>query len=299
MLRDEHEVWARVPLANIGLHKEAGTTVEKLLEGLPFDEAGLRRLRRVSWSDHATICEHLSDAVGGLRELEDLVAGSYHRMTPEMRSVAAAVISPTVFYRFVLEVLNPIIVPPVAIELDDLGDGKVRVRSKLHAGARPSEAFFHGATGALRSFSAHLDLPLAKVLSKDIGPTHGVWELELPQGRTLVHRAYRRAQQMMMRLQLGSEPDGTPVTVILGTADLDPTAARVDRTVNAWQLTPRQADVLGLVVAGRTNKEIASELACAENTIELHVTRLLRKTNTASRTQLIAHFWSDSWGFPQ
>ena len=189
MLRDEHEVWARVPLANIALHQEAGTTVARLLEGLPFDEAALCRRKRVSWSDHATICERLAEAVGGLRELEDLVAGTYHRVTPEMRSLAAAVISPTVFYRFVLEVLNPIIVPPVALALDDLGDSKVRVTSRLHAGARPSDAFFHGATGALRSFSAHLDLPLAKVLSSDIGPTHGVWELELPRGRTLVHRA--------------------------------------------------------------------------------------------------------------
>jgi hypothetical protein len=159
MLRNEHEVWARVSLANVELHRDAGTTVARLLDGLPFDEAGLKRRKRVAWSDHATICERLAEAVGGVRELEDLVAGTFHRVTPEMRSIAAAVISPTVFYRFVLEILNPIIVPPVALAFEDLGGGRVRVTSRFHAGARPSEAFFHGATGALRSFSAHLDLP--------------------------------------------------------------------------------------------------------------------------------------------
>lgn len=293
MLRDDHEVWAHVPLANLKLHEEAGTTVERLLEGLPFDEAGLRRRKRVAWSDHATICERLAEAAGGLRELEDLVAGSYHQVTPEIRSIAAAVVSPAAFYRFVLEVLHPIIIPPVAIALEDLGDNRIRVAARLHAGARPSEAYFHGSTGALRAFSAHLGLPTATVLSAEISPSHGLWDLELPPARTLLRRAYRRAQRLMLSLQLGSEPDGTPVSVILGTDDIDPLAARLDRMVNAWRLTPRQGEVLSLVVAGRTNKEIANELECAENTIELHVTRILRKTGTSSRTQLIAHFWSD------
>jgi DNA-binding NarL/FixJ family response regulator len=97
----------------------------------------------------------------------------------------------------------------------------------------------------------------------------------------------------MIRIQLGSEPDGTPVDMVLGTSDLDPTAVRMESTIDEWKLTPRQAEVLALVVAGRTNKEIANELACAENTVELHVTRLLRKTSTSSRTHLIAHFWAD------
>jgi len=44
------------------------------------------------------------------------------------------------------------------------------------------------------------------------------------------------------------------------------------------------------VVAGRANKEIANELDCADNTIELHITRLLRKAEVTSRTQLIARF---------
>jgi DNA-binding CsgD family transcriptional regulator len=296
---DDHEVWANISLANVRLHEEAGISVERLLAGLPFDEAGLQRRKRVAWSDHVTILERLCEAVGGLREFEDLVAGGFHQVTPELRTLAAAVISPTTFYRFALEVVSPILVPPVKLGFDDLGDNRVRVTSVLSAGARPSEAFFHGATGAMRSFSAHLDLPLATVLESDVGSTHGTWVLQLPPARTLIHRAYRRAQRLVVRLRLGSEADGTPVDMVVGTSDLDPTAARVESTIHAWKLTPRQVDVLALVIAGRSNKEIASELVCAENTIELHVSRLLRKTNTSSRTHLIAHFWSDSWGFPQ
>jgi DNA-binding NarL/FixJ family response regulator len=103
----------------------------------------------------------------------------------------------------------------------------------------------------------------------------------------------------VLRFVLGAEHDGTPVTASLGTPDADPIASRLDEATDAWKLTPRQRSVLALVAAGKANKEIANELACADNTIELHVTRLLRKAGVTSRTQLIARFWSQTWGSPQ
>ena len=59
-----------------------------------------------------------------------------------------------------------------------------------------------------------------------------------------------------------------------------------------WNLTPREAEVLGLVVQGQTNQAIADALRCAVRTIEIHVTRLLQKSLADNRATLIARFWT-------
>jgi len=51
------------------------------------------------------------------------------------------------------------------------------------------------------------------------------------------------------------------------------------------ELTEREADVLGLVARGRSNKAIASELNLSERTVRSHVSRILAKLNLSSRTQ--------------
>ncbi len=51
-------------------------------------------------------------------------------------------------------------------------------------------------------------------------------------------------------------------------------------------LTPREREVLGFVVAGRTYREIARELVLSEKTVSVHVSNLLRKTGTGSRVEL-------------
>ena len=53
-------------------------------------------------------------------------------------------------------------------------------------------------------------------------------------------------------------------------------------------LTPRELDVLRLVAAGISNKEIAARLHLSPRTVEKHVENLLRITATQSRTQLVA-----------
>ena len=52
-------------------------------------------------------------------------------------------------------------------------------------------------------------------------------------------------------------------------------------------LTPRQKDVLELLVKGRTNKEIAGSLQIAEATAKLHVSALLRAMDVRSRDEAI------------
>ncbi|MFL5322263.1 MAG: LuxR C-terminal-related transcriptional regulator [Myxococcaceae bacterium] len=69
--------------------------------------------------------------------------------------------------------------------------------------------------------------------------------------------------------------------------------ARVARAVKQWDLTERQQQVLALLVKGRSNKEIAAALQCAERTVEIHVTHLLRKSDAGSRAMITAKFWTE------
>src|SRR5204863_2173015 len=51
-------------------------------------------------------------------------------------------------------------------------------------------------------------------------------------------------------------------------------------------LTPRELEVLGLVVAGYPNKEIARACAVSEETIKHHLTHMFDKVGASSRLEL-------------
>jgi len=53
-------------------------------------------------------------------------------------------------------------------------------------------------------------------------------------------------------------------------------------------LTPREAEVLALVAAGRTNREIGTELYVSEKTASVHVSNILRKLGVTSRVEAAA-----------
>jgi NarL family two-component system response regulator LiaR len=56
-------------------------------------------------------------------------------------------------------------------------------------------------------------------------------------------------------------------------------------------LTPRELEVLALIVQGKTNKEISESLHISQATVRLHVSNILSKLNAANRTEAasIAH----------
>jgi DNA-binding CsgD family transcriptional regulator len=67
---------------------------------------------------------------------------------------------------------------------------------------------------------------------------------------------------------------------------------RLEAASRRWALTPRQAEVLALVVRGEANKTIATTLGCSVRTVEVHVTALFEKAQCDSRSELGARFWS-------
>jgi FixJ family two-component response regulator len=52
-------------------------------------------------------------------------------------------------------------------------------------------------------------------------------------------------------------------------------------------LTPRQREVMQLVLSGRLNKQIAAELGTSEVTVKLHRGRAIRKMGAGSVAELV------------
>jgi DNA-binding NarL/FixJ family response regulator len=64
-------------------------------------------------------------------------------------------------------------------------------------------------------------------------------------------------------------------------------AARLTDRLNRPSLTAREQEVLQLLVRGRSNKEIASDLNIAPRTVKLHVGHVLVKLDVLDRTQAV------------
>jgi DNA-binding NarL/FixJ family response regulator len=125
-------------------------------------------------------------------------------------------------------------------------------------------------------------------------------EAALTQARSAVRRsirsgivdsfviAYRAAPQLLDVLRGSVRDDERHFLVgVLTEADDDvlSKAHRLTRTDDGAPLTPREIEVLQLVAAGLTNREIASQLFIALSTVKVHVRHIMEKLNARSRTE--------------
>ena len=60
-------------------------------------------------------------------------------------------------------------------------------------------------------------------------------------------------------------------------------------------LTPREGDVLRLVAAGLTNRQVAAELGIAEKTVKTHATSVFAKLGVRDRTQAALYAKERGW----
>lgn len=56
---------------------------------------------------------------------------------------------------------------------------------------------------------------------------------------------------------------------------------------NASQLTERECEVLQLLAEGKSNREIATQLAIAEITVKNHVSHICEKLHVSNRTHAV------------
>lgn len=59
--------------------------------------------------------------------------------------------------------------------------------------------------------------------------------------------------------------------------------------MTAPALSPRQSEILALLIDGLSYKEIAARLDLSPYTVRNHLTRMMLKTGTRSRTQLAVY----------
>jgi NarL family two-component system response regulator LiaR len=60
-----------------------------------------------------------------------------------------------------------------------------------------------------------------------------------------------------------------------------------DSKVRELGITPRELEILGLIAAGMSNREIADALFVSENTVKTHSSRLFDKLNVNRRTKAV------------
>ena len=120
---------------------------------------------------------------------------------------------------------------------------------------------------------------------------------------SLAARSDRRETETALRearsiaAGLGAEPLRLEVEDLARRARLDVTGATGTATdgpsttespAEAAGLTKREAEVLGLVAAGRSNRQVAETLFMSEKTASVHVSRILTKLAVASRGEAAA-----------
>jgi DNA-binding NarL/FixJ family response regulator len=117
----------------------------------------------------------------------------------------------------------------------------------------------------------------------------------LPDARVLVLTTYADDEFLFPALQAGTHLDPA-VQQRLVTAVLDqtpPTPAAepepASRPSLPDDLTPREVEVLRLIAAGLSNREIADQLVLSNATVKTHVNRIFYKTGARDRAQAVRY----------
>jgi two-component system, NarL family, nitrate/nitrite response regulator NarL len=161
--------------------------------------------------------------------------------------------------------------------------------------------------------SMHPDLLLLDISMPRMSGLDALRELHRSQSgvRTIILSGTLDKSQVLTAIQLGARglvPKDSAseqlfeaiVSVMAGQSWIAPTLVsnlmevlrtRVDSASSAssaqpFGLTPREREVLSLVVQGCGNKEIASRLTVSEETIKHHLTRMFDKVGAANRLEL-------------
>jgi DNA-binding NarL/FixJ family response regulator len=139
-----------------------------------------------------------------------------------------------------------------------------------------------------------IDLRLPKLSGVDVIERI---RMETPHARFIVLTTYDGDEDIYRALKAGArayllkgmtseELIATIRTVHEGKSYIPPAVAeRLAERMGAQELTPREFDVLELIVHGKSNREIAAGLSVSEATVKTHINSLLGKLGVTDRTQ--------------
>ena len=171
----------------------------------------------------------------------------------------------------------------------------------LLAGAPDIEIVGSAADGAeaARIFSECLpDVTLMDLQMPRVGGVEAIEQIRLahPTARFIVLTTFDGDQDIYRAMQAGAKAyllKGMEVEELLdairavhaGRARVPPSIAeKLAQRVGSQELTARELGVLERIVAGRANKDIASDLHISEATVKSHINSLLGKLGVADRT---------------
>ncbi|SDG87562.1 helix-turn-helix transcriptional regulator [Microbacterium pygmaeum] len=247
------------------LADEYSTTLESLLAALRSATLDDRSARRTATQLAAEGMVHLRTASDRVRTFtEEPVTTAFERLRDDLR--------PLVRYR---DIDVQFVEPPI--------DGR----------ALPSE-IAHGARAVVRGSI------LALVDRHDVSRVRVQWDCDgtnllinvrddgpgdLSEESVQLRLVRQRVVALNGRLSFEATPGwGTEMSVVM---PLDPPTA-LGATPAAWDLRPREAEVLGLLIAGQRNREIAANLGISENTVKFHVAKIFRKLGVSGRAEATA-----------
>ena len=158
---------------------------------------------------------------------------------------------------------------------------------------------------ACRQCAAHPDLSLV-LLDLGLPDAQGLQGLALlreraPQARLVVVSAQDQPQMVLDAIEAGAAgfiPKTTEFRVMVNALDLVlqggvylppgmATAPLLTPAPDGLDLSPRQLHVLGLLMAGHSNKSIARQLDLALSTVKTHLEAVFQRLGVNSRTQAV------------
>src|SRR5688572_9516319 len=177
---------------------------------------------------------------------------------------------------------------------------RIGLRSLLEV--QPDMAIVAEAAGggtAIEAFANHRpDVTLMDLRMPDLSGTEATAEIcrQFPGARILLLTTFDNDEDIYRALEAGAagylvkDTHSGPLLETIraihsGTYQLPATtAARLAQRRAAPELSPRELDVLRLIIKGQSNKEIGTSLGVAENTVKNHVKMILEKLGVADRT---------------
>lgn len=100
---------------------------------------------------------------------------------------------------------------------------------------------------------------------------------ELPPGARFLTKPVHKATLVhLVRDVVGSEPGLLSIRV-----------DAASEPVIEWTLTPRQHEVLALLMHGKSNRDIAEAMGLSENTVKVHLVAIFKTLGVSSRTEAL------------